>query len=250
MYVSRSTKFVDVVVTSGNFDEFLVGIDLLKRVGHKDATLVQGVKEAKAKLEARREQLAEQKSAQQSAQKEMADSKAGVDAALQQSKGKLANVEEQIRQAMARQAAEAAAASSRASGSRTASRIYVSVVRNSIPPGTPHPGVVNVAYDQLGKPYVWGATGPNSFDCSGLTTYCYRLGAGMEIPRSSYDQANCGAQIGVSQLAPGDIVGFHGWGHVGLYAGNDQFIQAPRTGDVVKVSVLSARGDFAGAVRP
>lgn len=248
MYVSRTTGFVDVVVTSGNFDEFLVGMDLLKRVGHKDATLVTGVKEAKAKLVARREQLAEQKSAQQAATKDMADAKASVDSALQQSKGKLTNVEEQIRQAMARRAAEAAAAS--ASGSRVASRVYAPVVRNAIPPGTPHPGVINVAYDQLGKPYVWGATGPNSFDCSGLTSYCYMVGAGIIIPRVSYGQRDFGAQIGVSQLAPGDIIGFRGWGHVGLYAGNGQFIHAPSSGDVVKVSVLSSRRDFAGAVRP
>jgi len=110
--------------------------------------------------------------------------------------------------------------------------------------------VVGVAYDQLGKPYVWGAGGPNSFDCSGLTSYCYRVGAGKDISRSSYDQANCGVRVSVSELQPGDILGFRGWGHVGLYVGGGEFIHAPQTGDVVKVTALASRTNFCGAVRP
>jgi peptidoglycan DL-endopeptidase CwlO len=248
MYVSHQTRFVDVVVSSGNLDQFLVGMDLLKRVGRSNATLVRGVKNAKAALERHREELQAQKDEQEAARQQMASSKSEVEAALAQSKGKLASVEEEIRVAMARRAAEAASGST--SGSRIASRIPYPVIRNSVPPGTPHPGVVGVAYDQLGKPYVWGATGPDCFDCSGLTTYCYRVGANIEIPRSSYDQANCGAEVGTSQLAPGDILGFRGWGHVGLYIGNGQFIHAPHTGDVVRIGDLSSRGNWCGARRP
>jgi len=107
-----------------------------------------------------------------------------------------------------------------------------------------------VAYDQLGKPYVWGASGPDSFDCSGLTMYCYEVGAGISISHSSYDQANCGTPVSIGELQPGDILGFRGWGHVGLFVGGDSFIHAPQTGDVVKVSSLSARTNFCGAVRP
>jgi len=102
----------------------------------------------------------------------------------------------------------------------------------------------------LGKPYVWGAAGPNAFDCSGLTMYCYQVGAGISISHSSYAQASCGTAVSVSELAPGDILGFRGWGHVGLYVGGGEFIQAPQTGDVVKVSSLAARSNFCGAVRP
>lgn len=248
MYVSHKTGFVDVVASSGNVDQFLVGMDLLKKVGANNATIVRGVKDARAALQAKREELQEQKNEQEAARQEMASSKAEVEAALTQSKGKLASVESEIRQAIAAQAAAAAAGSR--SGRRVAGRIDYPYVRNNIPPGTPHPGVVDVAYAQLGKPYVWGATGPNSFDCSGLTTYCYAHGAGIEIPRSSYDQANCGASLGVSQLMPGDILGFRGWGHVGLYIGNDQFIHAPSSGDVVRIASLSARTNFCGAQRP
>lgn len=249
MYVTRSNRFIEVAVGADDFDEFLVGLDLVKKVGQKDASLVRSVKDAKARLESREKALAERKGEQEAAAREMAESKATVESELQQSKGKLAAVEEEIRQAMARRAAETAASGSR-SGSRVASRVPYPFTRRAVPPGTPHPGVVDVAYNQLGKPYVWGAEGPDSFDCSGLTSYCYRVGAGMEITRSSYDQATCGAQVSVSELQPGDILGFRSWGHVGLYIGGNEFIHAPHTGDVVRIASLSSRGNYCGAVRP
>jgi peptidoglycan DL-endopeptidase CwlO len=244
MYVNPQSQFVTVVVNAGNFDDFLVKYDMAKKVGQRDATLVRQVKNSKAKLEAARTSLQEQKSSQEAARQEMASAKANVESQLSGAKGQLASVEGQIRSAMAARAAEASSASVRRSSTS------YNPARPSRPPGAPHGGVVGVAYDQLGKPYVWGAAGPDAFDCSGLTMYCYRVGAGISISHSSYAQASCGAPVGVSQLAPGDILGFRGWGHVGLYVGGDSFIQAPQTGDVVKVSSLSARTNFCGAVRP
>ena len=117
------------------------------------------------------------------------------------------------------------------------------------PPVQPN-NVVQVAKAQLGKPYVYGAVGPDSFDCSGLVTYCYMNGDGKCLPRTSYDQAHCGTPVDASQLQPGDILGFDGWDHVGIYEGNGIFIQAPHTGDVVKETPLASRSDLCGAVRP
>ena len=242
MYVSRPTRFIDVVVSSRNFDQFVVGLDLLKRVGRNDAVLVASVKSTKAKLEAARQNLQALKDEQEAATKEVASLKATVESQLSQAKGKLAAAQEEIRAAMARAAEEASAAAGAYAGN------YSYAISTAGPPGAPHPEVVGVAMAQLGKPYVWGATGPNSFDCSGLTSYCYRVGAGMIIPRDSYGQEGL-PRVGVAELQPGDIIGFHGWSHVGLYAGNNQYVQAPHTGDVVKVSNLSGTG-FAGAVRP
>lgn len=245
MYVSRPSKFIDVVASAKSFDQFLVGLDFMKKVGRNDATLVGSVKASKARLQAAREQLAEQKARQEEATGELARSKSVIESQLAQSKGRLASVQEEIRAAMARRLAEAE--SSARSGARSSQ--YYNVVRNTMPPGTPHPEVVGVAYDQLGKPYVWGATGPNSFDCSGLTSYCWRVGAGIDIPRNSYGQMTL-PSVPIAAMMPGDIIGFRGWGHVGLYIGNNQFIQAPSSGDVVKITNLSSRRDFAGAVRP
>ncbi len=118
--------------------------------------------------------------------------------------------------------------------------------------------VVDYAKTLLGKPYAWGATGPNSFDCSGLTYYTYRQ-FGVALPRVASDQYNSGPGqlVSKSALIPGDLVFFVGSGgttskpgHVGIYIGNDQYIQAPGTGDVVKISTLSTRKDYIGARRP
>lgn len=247
MYITRHYRFVDVIASAKNFDEFLIGMDLAKKVGQNDARLVTEVKDSKAKLEKVRANLQEQKAEHEAARKEMADAKSAVESDLSGAKGELAGVEDQIRQAMARRAEQA---NSRSSSSGTVARKPADPIKRTRPPGAPHGGVVGVAYDQLGKPYVWGAEGPDSFDCSGLTMYCYRVGAGIRISHSSYAQAGCGVPVSVGELQPGDILGFRGWGHVGLYVGGDSFIHAPQTGDVVKVSSLSARTNFSGAVRP
>lgn len=97
--------------------------------------------------------------------------------------------------------------------------------------------VLNEAYKHLGKPYVWGATGPNSFDCSGFTSYVYKKVTGRWIGRTTYDQINVGTPVSRSQLQPGDLV-FTSAGHVGIYVGNNNFINAPRTGSNVSVMPL------------
>ena len=104
--------------------------------------------------------------------------------------------------------------------------------------------VISVAKAQMGKPYRWGATGPNSFDCSGLMQYAFKNGAGISLPRVSRDQANVGKKVSKAELQPGDLVFFAKGGrihHVGMYLGNDQYIHSPQTGDVVKISKLSSR---------
>ena len=95
--------------------------------------------------------------------------------------------------------------------------------------------IVDAAHSRLGCPYVWGAEGPNSFDCSGFTSYVFRNAAGVSLPRTTYEQINVGTPVAYSDLQPGDLV-FPHTGHVGIYVGNGQMIHAPSTGDVIKVS--------------
>lgn len=97
--------------------------------------------------------------------------------------------------------------------------------------------VVNEAYRHLGKPYVWGATGPDSFDCSGFTSYVYRKAAGIDITRTTFSQIGVGQAVSRGNLQPGDLV-FTSPGHVGIYVGGGNMIHAPQTGDVVKVSPI------------
>jgi cell wall-associated NlpC family hydrolase len=89
----------------------------------------------------------------------------------------------------------------------------------------------------LGTPYVWAGAAPGGFDCSGLVMYAYQQ-VGVSLPHSSYAMWDYGVPVSRDQLEPGDIVFFDGLGHVGLYVGGGDFIQAPQTGDVVKISSL------------
>ncbi len=105
--------------------------------------------------------------------------------------------------------------------------------------------VVAAAYSRLGCPYVYGASGSNSFDCSGLVMWCYGK-AGKSLPHSSGAQKGSGSAIPVSQAQPGDIL----WrpGHVAIYIGGGKYIHAPTTGDVVKIA--SGASGFSCAIRP
>ncbi|WP_158534715.1 C40 family peptidase [Romboutsia maritimum] len=104
--------------------------------------------------------------------------------------------------------------------------------------------LLDTAYKQIGKPYVWGASGPSSFDCSGLTSYVYRNAANVTLPRVSRDQATVGTYVNKSQLQAGDLVFFNSDGssisHVGMYVGDSKFIHSPQPGDVVKVDNLNS----------
>ncbi|MER7464333.1 NlpC/P60 family protein [Streptomyces sp. NPDC097981] len=108
---------------------------------------------------------------------------------------------------------------------------------------------VAFAYGAIGKPYIWGATGPGSFDCSGLTQAAWRS-AGVSLPRTTYTQINAGQRVSRDQLAPGDLVFFYsGVTHVGLYIGNGQMIHAPHPGSTVRVAPVDSM-PWAGASRP
>ncbi|MEE4591785.1 NlpC/P60 family protein [Streptomyces sp. DSM 41524] len=102
---------------------------------------------------------------------------------------------------------------------------------------------------QLGKPYVWGATGPSSFDCSGLTQAAWKS-AGISLPRTTWDQVKAGTRVSTSQLQPGDLVFFYDdISHVGLYIGDGMMIHAPKPGDVVKKAPITEMPIY-GSVRP
>ncbi|MGK5733282.1 NlpC/P60 family protein [Streptomyces sp. URMC 124] len=108
---------------------------------------------------------------------------------------------------------------------------------------------VAFAYSALGKPYVWGATGPAAFDCSGLTQAAWQA-AGVSLPRTTYTQINVGRRISRSALAPGDLVFFYsGVSHVGLYVGGGRMIHAPHPGAPVRIAPVDEM-PFAGASRP
>lgn len=108
---------------------------------------------------------------------------------------------------------------------------------------------VDFARGALGKPYVWGATGPGSYDCSGLTQAAWKA-AGVSLPRTTYAQIDAGKRVSRDQLAPGDLVFFYeSVSHVGLYTGGGTMIHAPRPGAPIRVAPIDEM-PFSGAMRP
>lgn len=100
--------------------------------------------------------------------------------------------------------------------------------------------IVSYAYNFIGTPYVYGATGPDTFDCSGFTSYVYANAAGINITRTTYSQMGVGTPVSYDQLQPGDLVFTYGGDHVGIYVGGGQYIHAPQPGDSVKVGNITS----------
>jgi len=120
-------------------------------------------------------------------------------------------------------------------------------------PNVPASGRAKIAVDfalaQLGDPYVYGAAGPDAWDCSGLTMGAWGA-AGVSLPHSSSMQYNSGTHVAISDLQPGDLVFFYSpISHVAIYLGGGQVVHAPHTGDVVRIAPMSEM-PVAGAVRP
>ena len=100
--------------------------------------------------------------------------------------------------------------------------------------------IVSYAYNFIGTPYVYGATGPDTFDCSGFTSYVYANAAGINITRTTYSQMGVGTPVSYDELQPGDLVFTYGGDHVGIYVGGGQYIHAPQPGDSVKVGNVTS----------
>ncbi len=98
---------------------------------------------------------------------------------------------------------------------------------------------VRAAESKLGSPYVYGAAGPDAFDCSGLVQWAYKQ-AGLNLPRTSYDQAAAGVAVAQSDLQVGDVISFYGGSHSGIYAGNGNVIHASTAGQPVKLAPVSS----------
>lgn len=262
MYRSGDTNFLDVILGASSFEQFATTWNMLETLNGNDAELVSETKTAREELQAAKQEAEEQakvasdKAEEAKSVAEAADQKASE---MQQTYNSLsAEAQELISQERAaqeaqQQAAAAAAEQNGTAGNDAATTITnnnrnnttssnsssssnsnknnasSSATNNSKPQSVSGNSVVNRAYSQLGKPYQWDAVGPNSFDCSGLVSYCLT---------GSYSRlGTTGTFMGwtrVSNPQPGDIcVNSH---HCGIYIGGGQMIHAPQTGDVVKVS--------------
>jgi peptidoglycan DL-endopeptidase CwlO len=117
------------------------------------------------------------------------------------------------------------------------------------PPSTLGEAAVSAALRELGTPYVWGGAAPGGFDCSGLVSWAYAQAGLGGLPHYTGALWASGTHISSSELAPGDLVFYNGLNHVGMYIGGGNFVEAPHTGDVVKITSMASRSGFVGAVR-
>lgn len=244
MYRTGPLGFLDVLLGAKSFDELAATWDILKSLNEDDAKQVEQMKIAKAEAD----QAHQEYTQKEAAAKEQVDKMAAREAEARGLKGelvsKLSGIEAEIKQI---EAAEEYQARLRAA------RDWNSGGGGGGDWPTPtipaHGSVVDFARSRLGCRYVWAGSGPNVFDCSGFTMWCYRQ-IGISLPHSSAAQINCGQRVSRADIQPGDLVFFgspiH---HVGMYVGGGMMIHAPHTGDVVKYS-SAFRGDYVGACRP
>ena len=219
-------------------------------------------KEATESLQSLTESQGDLKSAKATVQKKLAGARALLSQLTAEEKARLAAIEEKKKQEAERKAAALAqqqaaaerqareeAAQQQDSGSSTGSTSSgsssgsASDSASDASYATKAEKALAFARAQIGKPYVWGATGPGSYDCSGLTQAAWKA-AGVDIPRVTYDQVNAGTTVSLSAAQPGDLVFFYDdISHVGMYIGNGMMIHAPKPGAYVREESIYYDGE-------
>ncbi|MEU8949609.1 NlpC/P60 family protein [Streptomyces sp. NPDC048489] len=212
--------------------------DFLDKASAMDQLSSQQV-EALKKVQAKQRELAQQRQEASAKLKDLSDTRAELKKKKQEVQGKLASAQKLLNSLTAKERA-ALAAQDQERATRASERVDLG---NSKAASGRAGAAFAAAQGMIGRPYVYGATGPSSFDCSGLTSWAYAQ-AGVSIPRTSESQANIGTRIySQSDLQVGDLVFFFGdLHHVALYAGNGQVLHAPRTGTVVRYESMSTIG--------
>jgi cell wall-associated NlpC family hydrolase len=215
--------------------------------------------EASQSLQTLTETQSDLKTAKATVQRKLAAARALLSELTAQEKARLAAIEKRKQQEAARKAAELAqqqAAAEKAAQEATAPQGSTSTPTTSTPTdssyATKAAKALAFARAQIGKPYVWGATGPDSYDCSGLTQAAWKA-AGVDLPRVTYDQVNAGTTVSLADAQPGDLVFFYDdISHVGLYIGNGMMIHAPKPGAYVREESIYYDGESAihSVVRP
>ena len=257
MYEAGDQSAVESLVGSEDFSDMVNKAEYVSNVHNYDRQKLQEYVETKQKISDLKDQLEEEQSQLESMQTEYESQESKLDNLIASKQAEVSDLDQQIEEAerkaaeeelkrqqeeAARQAAAAEAARQQAASNRNNSSSSLSnSSSNSNKGNSSHKGTsnnapsyvsgdaVSRAKSALGKPYVWGATGPNSFDCSGLVGFCLT----GRYSRSC-TSASLNALPTVSNPQPGDVCVRSG--HCGIYIGNGQMIHAPHTGDVVKVA--------------
>ena len=235
------------LMLSSNPERYLDGAEFADRVGHRQTAAVALVRQQLREIEQLRGAAHIELTSLKSRQAELGRQKKTINGKLDQARRLLSGLTPQQRVQVGE-----AGGTGRASRSATAARGALAAPASSAAasdaPNSRAAAAVSYAYQKLGSPYVWGATGPNAFDCSGLVQAAYSS-AGVSLPRTTYAQINAGQRVSRSELRPGDLVFFYsGISHVGIYVGDGQMIHAPNPTAPVRLAPIDQM-PFAGATR-
>jgi len=242
MYMSGADSYVSVLLESEGLSDFIERIESIRTIISYDQKIMDKLKTEQVALESKKTALNTENEKVKTAKAEN-----------QQKLTALNKDKKDLDKLLVSLGSYSSGGTSKAVAS---SLNNIASIRNSTQSYVPSRGaaslssnaVVAYASNFLGTPYKWGASGPNSFDCSGFTSYVFRH-FGISLPRTAAGQQSAGVYVSRSELKPGDLVFFGSPAHhVGIYVGNGCYIHSPRTGDVVKVSPLD-RSDYSGARR-
>jgi cell wall-associated NlpC family hydrolase len=264
IYTGGAPSRLGQLLASDSVHQALVTTKYQEQVVGADRAAVDRVERLRRELEALAAKLAGQVARQERLRVRLAAKRRQIESRLAAQRRYLKRLTRQVRRAVAeerrrqellrRRALLRRLAAARAAAARAGSWSGWSGGRAGAPKRA-QARAVAFARSQLGKPYVWGASGPSSYDCSGLVMTAYRS-AGVRLPRVSRAQWGAGPRVGLGSLAPGDLVFFatdtgdpstiH---HVGMYVGGGAMVEAPYSGARVRISSIGRR-DYIGAVRP
>ena len=261
-----------VLLGARSVDDLITGLEQARQISEQDAQLVGEVERFQHAVVRRRAALNQARRAEERIVAQRAAARARIAAGLAEQRRLFSSIRSEIgklrREQAIRQARLAAEIQARLAAQRAAEQQALrATVVGATATGPPGPNglptaavlptssignrVVAIATQYLGRPYVWGAAGPYAFDCSGLVTYVFAQ-VGISLPHYAASQWNYGVYVPKDQLEPGDLVFFENLGHVGIYAGSGEYIQAPQPGDVVKITPLSdqwSAANYYGAKR-
>ncbi len=240
-YENGSLTSPAVLLTSGNAQQILNQASILTELASSNSNQMKQFVSAARQLAGAQQAARRTRDAQAALRSKLASEKSSVGKTIAQEKTLLAQLTP---------AQQAATGSGVPTGSTSPTTGPVGG-QSPLPTNTQAGKAVAFAYAQLGKPYVFGAAGPDSYDCSGLTQAAWAA-AGVSIPRTSFDQWGSLPHVPMSAIQPGDILVFNGAGHVAIYVGNNMLIDALHPGTVVEKVPFAGwyQQTLDGAVRP